>query len=223
MTLISLWIIPYFGVCRWGQWVQEVTAEVQRLHNIFLKEKWVKNTLRGKTDWPLSRCAGQRRRGVGFSMALQAENNTIFESATHCCCCKIEQYRSLPPRLLCWFPDWQMQRTLSAQLSCNRPLMAFMCNEKLLGHILKYARHLLLNYKLFIFISAPGDLRALSWRLAAVKRGWPVLPWNEYEKQLGLSSLALWHVLLRENRWPRRRNVCWNLNVILELKGFVIT
>lgn len=164
----------------------------------------------GKDRLTLVLLCRTEKEGVGLSMEPQAENNTIFESTTDCCCYKIEQYHSTPLWLLCGFTEQQMPRTLPAQLSCSKPLMSFIAS-RWLGYTLKHAsasRHLLLNYKLFIFISAPGDLRALSWRLAVVKRGRPVLPWNEYEKQLGLSSLTLWHVLLRENRWPRRRNVC---------------
>lgn len=117
----------------------------------------------GKTGWPLSHCAGQRRRERGFpwhcgpntipslstrQIAAGGQENSV---AVYLCGCFVGSLNNK-----CW-------ATYLPVLSCSKSIMSFNSNKAELGRILKYAntpRHHQLYYKLFIFISAPGDLRA---------------------------------------------------------------
>ena len=89
----------------------------------------------------------------------------------------------------------------------------------------KNIQYYYLQYSTFIINCLFSYQPLMIWELGRAGRlqlkGMASAPWNEYGKQLGLSSLTLWHVLLRENRWSR--NVCWNLNETLVLKWFVAT
>lgn len=157
------------GDCRWGRRVQKATVGGQRLHNIFLEETWIKNTEEERQADP---CVIVRGRGGG-------------RGPFHGTAGRVQCHLWVGDRLLV-VEDGAASRSTSvaalsalwktnvedipAPLSCNN--VSFLCHISLSTPMLPGVGSFGgFCYRLFIFISAPGDVRAWGWRLAGVKRG----------------------------------------------------